>query len=130
MKRLFDIFSSLCGLAILAPVFAVIALSVLFFDGRPIFFRQDRVGKKEKVFRIWKFRTMQSTKDSNPVTTKNDPRVTDIGKTLRRYKLDELPQLINVLIGDMSLVGPRPEVPVLFCKYPQTLREAMSTVRP
>ena len=112
-KRLYDVFFSFCGLALLAPVFAVIAMLVKIGDRGPILYRQTRVGRGGREFWIYKFRTMVSAADkSGPSVTKNgDARITWIGRILRKAKLDELPQLWNVLKGDMSLVGPRPEVP-------------------
>ena len=109
MKRLLDICASLFGLTILSPLFAVVAL-VNRLTGNDVFFRQTRVGIGLKPIRIYKFATM--VKDAHliggTITRKNDPRVTPIGRYLRKWKLNELPQLINVLKGDMSLVGPRP----------------------
>jgi lipopolysaccharide/colanic/teichoic acid biosynthesis glycosyltransferase len=112
IKRLMDFSLSLVGLIFLFPVFVVIALLIKLEDGGSVFFRQERVGQNWKPFKIYKFRTMVENAERMGVlvTKGNDPRVTKIGKFLRRYKLDELPQLINVLKGDMSLVGPRPEV--------------------
>ncbi|SMO55253.1 Sugar transferase involved in LPS biosynthesis (colanic, teichoic acid) [Balnearium lithotrophicum] len=112
MKRLMDFTLSLIGLIFLFPFFTVIALLIKLEDGGSIFFRQERVGQNWKPFKIFKFRTMveNAEKLGALVTKGNDPRVTRIGKFLRKYKLDEFPQLINVLKGDMSLVGPRPEV--------------------
>lgn len=112
IKRLFDIFSSLLGLIILSPFLLIISLLVLFSSPGGIFYRQTRVGKNDKNFRLWKFRTMKPDSDKKGLLTVGgrDPRVTGIGYFLRKYKLDELPQLINVLVGEMSVVGPRPEV--------------------
>ena len=111
-KRLMDIV--VAGLAILAclPLMAVVALAVAMTSGGPILFRQDRVGKNGQAFRLLKFRTMRhnETRDGPLVTQGGDCRVTAVGRWLRRWKLDELPQLFNVLRGDMSLVGPRPDV--------------------
>jgi lipopolysaccharide/colanic/teichoic acid biosynthesis glycosyltransferase len=112
IKRLFDIISSLAGLIILSPFLFIISLCVLFSSPGGIFYRQTRVGKNGKDFRLWKFRTMKPDSDKKGLLTVGgrDPRVTGIGYFLRKYKFDELPQLLNVLLGDMSLVGPRPEV--------------------
>jgi lipopolysaccharide/colanic/teichoic acid biosynthesis glycosyltransferase len=112
IKRLFDIVSSLLGLIILSPFLFIISILVLISSPGGIFYRQTRVGKNGKDFRLWKFRTMKPDSDKKGLLTVGgrDPRVTRIGYFLRKYKLDELPQLINVLTGDMSLVGPRPEV--------------------
>ncbi|MDN5332052.1 MAG: hypothetical protein PWP45_1277 [Tepidanaerobacteraceae bacterium] len=111
-KRLFDIFWSFIGLILLLPLFVIVAVLIKIEDGGPVFFRQERIGFKGKKFKIWKFRTMvvDAEKKGKQITVSNDPRITKIGRLLRKYKIDELPQLINVLKGDMSLVGPRPEV--------------------
>ncbi len=112
VKRLFDIFSSLLGLVILFPF--LIAISVLIFVNSRggVFYRQIRVGKNGKDFKLWKFRTMQPDSDKNGLLTVGgrDARITSLGYYLRKYKLDELPQLMNVFVGEMSIVGPRPEV--------------------
>jgi lipopolysaccharide/colanic/teichoic acid biosynthesis glycosyltransferase len=110
-ERLFDVLCAAAGLLLLLPLFAVLALLILWDDGRPVFFSQTRVGRQGKEFRIWKFRTMRAGSPGSSVTAAGDRRVTRAGAPLRRYKLDELPQLYNVLKGEMSLVGPRPEVP-------------------
>ena len=112
MKRLVDIVLSLTGLLILAPVFAIAALLIKNDSKGPVFFRQERIGRNFKPFMIYKFRTMtaEAGKGGALITVGNDARITRTGRTLRRYKIDELPQLLNVLKGDMSLVGPRPEV--------------------
>ena len=111
-KRIFDIVFSILGLILLLPLFFLIALSLKIESKGPIFFIQSRVGKQNKNFRIYKFRTMFVGSDKIGLLTigDKDPRITRIGYFLRKYKLDELPQLINVLIGNMSFVGPRPEV--------------------
>ena len=111
-KRFFDfIVASLC-LVILSPIMGIVATSILLTSGFPILFIQERVGRKGKIFKIKKFRTMylRNVKDSS-ITVAGDQRITPIGRYLRRWKLDELPQLWNVLVGEMSLVGPRPDVP-------------------
>ncbi len=112
LKRTFDIFSSLIGLLILSPFLFIISLLVLLSSPGGIFYRQVRVGKNGKDFHLWKFRTMKTNSDKQGLLTVGgrDPRITGIGYFLRKYKIDELPQLINVFIGEMSLVGPRPEV--------------------
>ena len=111
-KRTFDILASFFGLIVLSPFLVIISICVLLSSPGGIFYRQVRVGKNGKDFRLWKFRTMKPGSDKKGLLTVGgrDPRVTGIGYFLRKYKLDELPQLINVLTGDMSLVGPRPEV--------------------
>jgi lipopolysaccharide/colanic/teichoic acid biosynthesis glycosyltransferase len=112
IKRLIDIISSLAGLLVLSPVFAVTALLIKSDSEGPVFFRQERIGRNFRPFMIYKFRTMRAgaEKEGALITAGDDGRITRIGRTLRRYKIDELPQLLNVLKGDMSLVGPRPEV--------------------
>ena len=112
MKRLFDIVASGCGLLVLSPVLLIVAIWIKLDSRGPIFYRQVRVGYKNKDFRIFKFRSMRIGSDKGSLVTigGRDPRITRSGYFIRKYKLDELPQLINVFIGDMSLVGPRPEV--------------------
>jgi len=113
IKRVFDISFSLVGLIMLSPLFFLIAYLIKREDGGPVFYRGVRIGQFGKPFRIYKFRTMvvDAEKIGGPSTADDDPRITKIGKFIRKYKLDELPQLINVLKGEMSIVGPRPEVP-------------------
>tara|TARA_B100000214_G_scaffold375432_1_gene361752 strand:- start:1370 stop:1954 length:585 start_codon:yes stop_codon:yes gene_type:complete len=112
MKRLFDIMFSFIGLIILSPLFLFICILLKIFSNESIFFIQKRVGRNSKIFDIIKFRSMISDKENkNTVSIKGDSRVTKIGSLLRKYKLDELPELYNVLKGDMSIVGPRPDVP-------------------
>ncbi len=120
VKRLFDVFFSVLGLIPLAPCFVVIALAIKINSTGPIFFRQTRVGRHGKLFNIFKFRTMvtDAEKRGPQVSSGDDPRITSVGVFLRKYKIDELPQLINVIIGDMSLVGPRPEVPKYVAAFP------------
>lgn len=112
MKRLFDVIASGCGLLILSPLFMVMAIWIKLDSEGPVFYRQVRVGRNNKDFRIFKFRTMKVGADKHGLITVggHDPRVTRSGYFIRKYKLDEYPQLFNVFIGDMSLVGPRPEV--------------------
>ena len=109
-KRAFDMFAAACGLIVLAPLFALVALAIRLEGPGPILFRQTRYGFNQEPFRIFKFRTMRTMEDGAKVkaATRGDPRVTRIGATLRRFSIDELPQLLNVLLGDMSIVGPRP----------------------
>lgn len=111
-KRLFDVMFSFFGLVVLLPLFGVIALLIKLGSEGPVFFRGERVGKDGKLFKIYKFRTMvvDAGKLGGPSTPDDDPRITKAGRFIRKYKIDELPQLINVLKGEMSLVGPRPEV--------------------
>ena len=112
MKRTFDIFFSIIGLALLMPIFLLLALLITLDSKGGIFYKQIRVGKNETDFLLLKFRSMKTNADKKGLLTvgENDSRITRIGYYIRKYKLDELPQLINVLKGDMSLVGPRPEV--------------------
>ncbi len=118
-KRLFDLTFSSAGLLVLAPILIGVAAGIKFQDHGPIFYRGERIGLKGKTFKIYKFRTMVANADKiGPASTSNtDPRITKLGNFLRAHKLDELPQLINVLFGDMSLVGPRPEVKKFVDKY-------------
>lgn len=112
MKRLFDIVASGLGLIVLSPLFLILAIWIKLDSKGPVFYRQVRAGYKNKDFRIFKFRSMRVGADKGSLVTigGRDPRVTKSGYWIRKFKLDELPQLINVFIGDMSLVGPRPEV--------------------
>lgn len=113
IKRVFDLVCSTLGLIVLSPVLIGIAVKIKIGSDGPVFFKQIRVGEKGREFEILKFRTMvvDAEKLGKQITVGNDNRITKIGAFLRKYKLDELPQLINVFKGDMSLVGPRPEVP-------------------
>jgi lipopolysaccharide/colanic/teichoic acid biosynthesis glycosyltransferase len=119
LKRGFDIVFSLVGLVLLCPFFLFIALLIKLYSKGPVFFRQVRIGKNGRPFKMLKFRTMMEAKHwrGQNVSPKNDPRVTTLGAALRRFKINELPQLINVLKGDMSFVGPRPEVPEFVALY-------------
>ena len=112
-KRVFDIVASALGLVLLSPLLLAVAILVKIDSDGPILFSQERVGRRFRLFRIYKFRTMVRDADvkGKAITCGNDPRITRVGTLLRRLKIDELPQLINVLRGDMSVVGPRPEVP-------------------
>jgi len=112
VKRLFDIFFSFAGLIIFLPLFLIIAVFIKLDSKGPVFFRHERVGRNFKDFKIYKFRTMNADAGNTApqITVSGDKRVTKIGKFLRKYKIDELPQLINILMGEMSFVGPRPEV--------------------
>jgi lipopolysaccharide/colanic/teichoic acid biosynthesis glycosyltransferase len=125
-KRIFDVFVSTILIALLLPLFIIIALTVILASGIPVFFYQERVGQNWKPFRIIKFRTMikNAEKMGPGITSACDERITGTGKFLRRYKLDELPQLFNVLKGDMSLIGPRPEL----LKYINFYREDYSAI--
>lgn len=132
LKRSFDVAFSSCALAALGPVLTGIAVWVKLDSKGPVFFRQVRVGRHGQSFRIYKFRTMRIDAErlGPAITVGKDPRVTRSGEILRKYKLDELPQFINVLIGDMSVVGPRPEVPKYVEAYPNGVREVVLSVRP
>jgi lipopolysaccharide/colanic/teichoic acid biosynthesis glycosyltransferase len=111
IKRAFDIFCSLLALALLSPLLIVTALLVKAQSEGPALFRQERVGRYGRHFTIYKFRTMVLNHDGSSVTVKGENRITPIGARLRKWKIDELPELWNILIGDMSIVGPRPDVP-------------------
>jgi len=111
IKRLFDIAASVFGLIVFSPVFLVIAMLIKIKMPGPVFFRQNRVGKDAKLFRMVKFRTMKVNHGGSTISVKGESRITPLGATMRKYKLDELPEFWNILIGDMSFVGPRPDVP-------------------
>lgn len=111
IKRIFDFIATLLGLLILVPVLLVIAFLIKLRMPGPVFFIQERVGKDARLFQMVKFRTMKLNHDGGSISVKGESRITPIGAILRKYKLDELPELWNVLKGDMSLVGPRPDVP-------------------
>ena len=132
VKRCFDFFFSSLGLIILSPLLLLLALLIVCDSPGPVFFRQQRVGLRGRLFRIHKFRTMTADAErlGLQITVGRDPRVTRIGHFLRRYKLDELPQLFDVWRGQMSLVGPRPEVPRYVACYPADVRELVLSVRP
>ena len=131
-KRLFDLLMSSLGLLALGPLLILIALAVKLDSPGPVFFRQERVGRFGVPFRIHKFRTMRHDPAGQglQITVGADRRITRVGGLLRRTKLDELPQLIDVWLGTMSLVGPRPEVPRYVAHYPVELRDKVLSVRP
>jgi lipopolysaccharide/colanic/teichoic acid biosynthesis glycosyltransferase len=131
IKRATDIIFSVIGLLVISPLFLAIALRIWLEDGRPIFYRGERVGRFGKRFKILKFRTMVLNADrtGGPSTADDDPRITRCGRLLRKYKLDEFPQLINVLRGEMSVVGPRPEVPFYVNLFSDE-EKAILSVRP
>ncbi len=131
-KRLFDIALSLLALALLCPLLLAVALWVRLDSPGPVLFRQQRVGRGGRPFAILKFRTMQVNAEAAglQITVGQDPRITRAGAWLRRSKLDELPQLLNVLRGEMSMVGPRPEVPRYVALYPADQRATVLSVRP
>ncbi|HEC34973.1 MAG TPA: sugar transferase [Anaerolineae bacterium] len=120
LKRLFDIVVSLTALTLLSPLMALIALAIKLDDGGPIFYAQDRVGKDGKIFRCYKFRSMVINAEKIGLgleVAKDDPRITRVGKVLRHWRLDEIPQCLNVLKGDMSVVGPRATIPSHVARY-------------
>ncbi len=127
-KRLFDLLTAVLGLLILLVPFLIIALLIRLNSSGPIFFLQERVGRGEKLFKLFKFRTMRVDSDKAAAITigEHDARITRVGYWLRKFKIDELPQLINVLKGDMSLVGPRPEVKKFVDLYPERQRSVLS----
>jgi lipopolysaccharide/colanic/teichoic acid biosynthesis glycosyltransferase len=140
-KRIFDLFFGLVALIFSLPLMGLLALLVYIEDGSPIIFRQMRVGKDERLFQMFKFRTMvknaeqlQSVMEKRDAhgnlihKTKDDPRITRMGRVLRRFSLDELPQLFNVLAGTMSLVGPRPEIPNLAERYESWQRKRFTVL--
>lgn len=129
-KRLFDAIGSALALVMLSPLLLVIAVVVKMDSPGPALYRQVRIGRHGMPFRIHKFRTMGSDAHGLPLTIGNDPRITRVGRVLRRSRLDELPQLLDVLRGAMSLVGPRPEVPRYVAHWPAALRDRALAVRP
>ncbi|MGI2059784.1 sugar transferase [Shewanella baltica] len=130
-KRLFDVVCASLGIFVLIPLFLIIAVWIKLDSNGPVFFRQVRVGLNGVPFRIHKFRTMGLNSESvGRLTVGNDPRVTRSGQFLRKSKIDELPQLIDVVVGNMSLVGPRPEVQEFIDCYPDVIRSEVLSVRP
>jgi len=127
IKRIIDCIVSILGLIILAIPMGIIAILIKLDSNGPVIFKQERVGKDGRLFVIYKFRTMvkDASKIGPPLTEKNDPRITRIGRILRHTSLDELPELINVIKGEMSLVGPRPEIPVEVEKYTNWQRRVL-----
>ncbi|MGE0520988.1 MAG: sugar transferase [Candidatus Binatia bacterium] len=130
LKRIFDIVASVLGLLLLMPVLVVVAVLIRIDSRGPVFFRQERMGRGGRAFLIHKFRTMRVGHGGPELTSAADSRITRVGEALRRFRLDELPQLIDVLAGDMSLVGPRPEVRHLMGQYPEEDRAKILSVRP
>ncbi len=130
LKRLFDLLAASAGLLLLAPLLLALALWIKRDSPGPVFFRQERMGRYGRPFRIYKFRSMRQDNAGLQITVGADSRITRSGHFIRTYKLDELPQLINVLLGDMSLVGPRPEVPRYVALYPDAVRTEVLSVRP
>lgn len=132
LKRVFDIVCSSIGLVILSPLFIITALLIKQESRGPVYFRQERIGLHGKIFRIHKFRTMFANSEYKglQITVGKDKRITRVGAVLRKYKLDELAQLIDVFIGTMSFVGPRPEVPKYIAYYPELIRDKIFSIRP
>lgn len=131
LKRSFDIFFSVIGLILLSPVFLIMAIWIKCDSYGPVFYKQTRVGKNGKIFLLYKFRSMRVGSDKEGLLTvgEKDPRITRSGKFIRKFKLDEFPQLINVLRGEMSIVGPRPEVLKYVALYNEEQREVLN-IRP
>jgi lipopolysaccharide/colanic/teichoic acid biosynthesis glycosyltransferase len=127
-KRFLDTICATIGIVVLSPFGVLLALLIKLSDRGPVFYSQTRIGQFGKPFRIWKFRSMQvdAEKIGLPITKEEDPRITRIGRLLRKAKLDELPQLWNVVTGNMSLVGPRPEVPRYVAQYSIEQREVLN----
>lgn len=126
LKRVFDIIASFCGIIILFPLIIIVSILIKITSKGPVLFKQVRVTKNDKLFKIYKFRTMRENSEGNKqITVGKDNRITGIGHILRKTKLDELPQLFNVLKGEMSLVGPRPEVPKYVELYTDEQREIL-----
>lgn len=131
IKRVFDFFAALFGIILLSPILIIVSIWIKLDSAGKVLFLQKRVGKNGKEFYIYKFRTMVSDAErlGKQITVGNDSRITKVGAFLRKYKIDELPQLFNVIKGDMSLVGPRPEVPKYVALYTKEQRKVLS-VRP
>lgn len=131
LKRIFDVVFSFIGLLFVLPFLVIVSLFIIVNDGFPVFYFQERIGKNNIPFKLFKFRSMYKDADKKGLLTVGgrDPRVTPIGYYIRKYKLDELPQLLNVLIGDMSLVGPRPEVKKYVDLY-NTEQQQVLSVKP
>ena len=129
-KRDFDLIFCIPGLILLSPLFLIVGLLVKMTSKGPVFYRQIRVGRYGRDFKIWKFRTMVKDADKNGqlITKSDDRRITPIGHVLRKYKIDELPQLINVLCNDMSLVGPRPEVRKYVESYTEEQKHVLNLI--
>lgn len=128
MKRLFDIFSSAIVLVLLSPLLILLALAITIDSKGGVFYKQERIGKNGKAFMLYKFRSMRTGADRKGLITvgSNDDRTTKVGRFIRKYKLDELPQLINILKNDMSVVGPRPEVEKYVRLYTAEQRKVLS----
>ncbi len=132
-KRLIDILLSSISLILLLPLFIPVIIILFFSDEGEIFYKQERVGYRNSIFEIYKFATMIKNSENigtKDLTIKNDPRVTKIGSFLRKTKINELPQVFNVLIGDMSIIGPRPLMKVGFSEYPNLIKKSIYSVKP
>jgi lipopolysaccharide/colanic/teichoic acid biosynthesis glycosyltransferase len=133
IKRFFDILFSLLALIILSPILVPVIIILLLTGEHTVFYKQERVGYKNRIFGIWKFATMLKNSPnigSKDLTTRNDPRVLPFGRFLRKTKINELPQMINILVGDMSFVGPRPLMKSGFDRYSDDLKSKVYNVRP
>jgi lipopolysaccharide/colanic/teichoic acid biosynthesis glycosyltransferase len=132
IKRLFDIFFSLVGIIVATPIILVLAVLIKATSEGPIIYKAPRAGRGNKVFYMYKFRTMVKNADriGGPSTSANDPRLTAVGGFIRKYKLDELPQFVNILKGEMSFVGPRPEVVSEIDLYDSAIRQSILSVKP
>lgn len=133
IKRFIDILISAVALLILSPLLIIVSIALLLTGEHYVFYRQERVGYKNRIFRIWKFATMLKNSPNmggGDVMVRNDPRVLPFGKILRKTKINELPQLINILVGEMSVVGPRPLMKVSFARYPEEMKGKIYRVRP
>ncbi len=133
IKRFFDIIFSLLAIILLSPILIPVIILLLLTGEHEVFYRQDRVGYKNKIFKIWKFATMLKNSPNmgdGDITKRGDPRITPVGKFLRQSKINELPQLINIITGDMSFVGPRPLMKVGFDRYTDDLKAKVYNVIP
>lgn len=133
LKRIIDVMLALMALIVLSPIILPVMIALLLTGEHYVFYRQDRIGYKNRTFKIWKFVTMQkgsSKLGTGSLTLRNDPRVLPVGKFLRRTKINEIPQILNVLIGNMSIVGPRPMMEVDFLKFPEQVQENIYNARP
>ncbi len=129
-KRIIDFIIAFCLLILLCPVFLIIMLLIKKNDKGPVFYKQKRVGRQGHLFNLYKFRSMNFNSNGTFYTQENDPRITKIGKILRRFSLDELPQILNILKGEMSLVGPRPDVEIQQQDYTLEQRNKRNSVLP
>lgn len=132
IKRLFDIFFSIIGLILALPIILIFSALIKIDSRGPVFYAAKRAGKNGKIFLMYKFRSMVTDADKigGPSTSADDPRLTKIGRIIRKYKIDELPQFLNILKGDMSFVGPRPEVPFEVDTYNQEEKDIILSVKP